>query len=205
MWCVHVFLTWMLILNGRFPKGYRCKNKKARHVTTIIYHYFFVAERMILVVSLNYQTFLVVMMIKLPFKIMYCLKKKKSKNLSLSTIVQTPLQSAGWQMVRLSTCNWNTVCRFALFVCWTQWNRPHLLAIRHQPSGSFFLSFMAGVDLVEEVYLCAGLVLRRHVVCAVWGEAFTLHPSAACSREKWFQGVIELGNWCRIMLCCLDT
>lgn len=42
-----------------------------------------------------------------------------------------PLQSAGWQMVRLSTCNWNTVCRFALFVCWTQWNRRHLLAISH--------------------------------------------------------------------------
>lgn len=129
---------------------------------------------------------------------MYCLKKRK--NLSLSTIVRAPLQSAGWQMVRLSTCNWNTVCRFALFVCWTQWNRHHLLAISRFCSNLqapfFFLSFVAGVDLIEEVYLCAGLVLRRHVVCAVWGEALFPHPSAACSRKKCrCQGVAELGKW----------
>lgn len=126
MWCVHVFLTWMLILNGRFPKGYRCKNKKARHVTMIIYHlscnqkwillttkHFFGGDDDDKTTIQNYILF----------------KKRRSKN--LSTIVQTPLQSAGWQMVRLSTCNRNTVCRFVLFVCWTQWNRRHLLAISH--------------------------------------------------------------------------
>lgn len=73
----------------------------------IISHTFFVAERMILVVSLNYQTFFAGDDIKAPIQNYKFVEKNKQppQNLSLSTIVQTPLQSAGWQMVTLSTCN----------------------------------------------------------------------------------------------------
>lgn len=126
----------MLTLNGRFPKVTDVKTKKLCHnnhvpLITSSAILFFVAERMILVVSLNYQTFFGGDDDKATIQNYVLFKTKKSKNLSLSTIVQTPLQSVRRQMVRLTTCHWNTVCRFALFVCWTKWNRHHLLASSH--------------------------------------------------------------------------